>query len=435
MNKSIKTIFLITLTLGLSLFTFAESDGKKVAMVRLKRGSAQAKLHGDATELKKGEWLLEGSTIKTGPKSFVKLSFIDKSSMNIGPNSEIIIEKFGNKEAGVINVLSGKIRSQVTKNYLEMDKDKSKLFVKSQSAVMGIRGTDFMFTTSKATGATTAVLFEGSVVFNKLNEGESTRDLESIVNRGRRIKPGQFSVVSRTMRRATVPSKMSSKQFFRLEKNKNFAADTSGESTTKASGKSVVPPGLSGSTVKSESIKLPNEITQKQDAVNLETTKGFNRGDDIKPADGSLVHIESGTVIPMGAESSFDSNTSEWSSSTNGSVAMDGEYLPPARHEITDQGDLFRIDPATGVPTKVDTDILPVDSSPKFDSLPVKPVNDGEPLPGNPELPDGPDQLPPPPTPEDCSTCNQPGSVYSPSGTAPVPVRIKGRTKVNGVFQ
>src|SRR5690606_40301890 len=48
------------------------------------------------------------------------------------------------RSAGVINVLSGKIRSKVTKNYLDMDQDKSKLFVKSKSAVMGIRGTDFI---------------------------------------------------------------------------------------------------------------------------------------------------------------------------------------------------------------------------------------------------------------------------------------------------
>ena len=149
------TFFLIT-CLG------AGKGGKNAAIVKMLRG--QATVSGAAGEkpLKRGMWIREGEVVKTGKRSFVRLSFVDKSTMNVGPGSEMKIEKFSKKEAGIVNVISGKIRSKVTKDYLNMDKDKSKLFVKSKSAVMGIRGTDFIFSAHKETGATTAVLFEGS---------------------------------------------------------------------------------------------------------------------------------------------------------------------------------------------------------------------------------------------------------------------------------
>lgn len=377
-----KNILFSMIILSLSLFSFAANESKKVAMVRLKRGSAEGVFGGKSSTIDKGEWIKEGTVIKTGSKSFVKLSFIDKSSMNIGPNSEVVIEKFNNKEAGVINVLSGKIRSQVTKNYLNMDKDKSKLFVKSKSAVMGIRGTDFMFATSKATGATTAVLFEGSVVFNKMNEKDRGRDLESIVNEGRRINPGQFSVARRDMKRATVPSKMSSKQFYRLEKNNNFESEGADRKVANEVTKSIVPKGLSGDVVKGENKGLLQDVkvevnSNSQSKIDLQSTKGFVKGSEVKPTDGSFVHIESGTVIPMGGDSYFDETTNEWSSNTNGAVDASGEYVPPVEHKITDQGDLIKIDPTTGEKVHISTKIAPVDSLSEFGKL-GKETSEGE---------------------------------------------------------
>ena len=164
-----KYLFLFIFLFTASVFS-SQNAGKKVALVKIVKGSATfLSLSGDKDYIRKGMWLTEGTIVKTEPRSFVKLSFIDKSSMNIGPKSELKIEKFSKDEAGVINILTGKIRSKVTKDYLQMNKDKSKLFIKSKSAVMGIRGTDFLFSTNKVTGATTAVLFEGKVVFNKIN--------------------------------------------------------------------------------------------------------------------------------------------------------------------------------------------------------------------------------------------------------------------------
>ncbi|MCO4754835.1 MAG: FecR domain-containing protein [Bacteriovoracaceae bacterium] len=370
-----KLFLMLTFTLVFNQYSFAE--GKNVAIVKMVRGKAHAVIDGQQEQvIKKGEWIQEGFTVKTQKGSFVRLSFIDKSTMNVGPSSQMKIEKFSKKEAGVINVLSGKIRSQVTKDYLQMNDEKSKLFVKSKSAVMGIRGTDFIFSANPKTGTTTAVLFEGSVVFNKINPGEKVRDLESVVNRGHRIRPGQFSVTRPDMVRPTVPAKMSSSQFRALEKNKNFAANTSDKSKSEKK-RSIVPPGLTGRTVASEDegvkeafSKTVGAAAPKSDTqTDISETKGYARGNDVKPVDGSLVHIDSGTIIPLGVDSKFDPNTKEWVSPSF-DVDAKGEIVAPKGFELNDDGKLLKLD-ANGRAKEVILEIKPLDQAPVLEELPV----------------------------------------------------------------
>ena len=367
------------LTITISLLVFAETDTKKVAVVKMLRGQVQViGLDGVEKKLAKGDWVNEGSIIKTQERSFCKITFIDKSSMNIGPKSEMKIEKFSKSEAGVINVISGKIRSKVTKDYLKMDKDKSKVFVKTKSAVMGVRGTEYMFATNAKTGATTAVLFEGEVVFNRLEAGVDNSDLEAIVSNGRKIKPGQYSVVSNTYERPTVPAKMNKLQFKAL--NNNTSLDLSTTTTTTKVTKSVVPPGLSGGIVSGNAdglnqnlptASLRGEGGKKINSEQFEKSKGYVDGVDIRPADGTIVHIESGTIISPGSDSKYDKNTGEWVSSSIGSVDKVGGYVPPEGFTMTEDGELLKVDKESGQTQKVILEVKPVDQLPPLDRLPV----------------------------------------------------------------
>jgi hypothetical protein len=389
MNKLIVSFFII-----FSLLAFAGSKGSKVAVVKMKRGNVEVIMpDGSMKKVKKGDWIEEGSVIKTAPRSFCKLSFIDKSSMNVGPKSEMKIEKFDKKDAGVINVISGKIRSQVTKDYLDMDKGKSKLFIKSKSAVMGIRGTDFMFAANKRTGATTAVLFEGSVVFNKINKGDNLRNLESIVNKGRRINPGQFSVVNNNFRKPTVPAKMSTGQLKALNKNKNFADRAPVNPEKMKIKKSIVPPGLTGDVVASDGAGLKSDLKKvarvkvkeranKIDKKQMQQTKGFIQGQDVKPADGAIVHVDSGTIIPLGSDSKFDNNTQEWVSSSVGGVDVAGNYIPPEGFKMTEDGQMLKLDQNTGKTMEVVLEVKPVDQLPPMDKMQVIEFNPQQPIEG-----------------------------------------------------
>lgn len=334
-----QVFFFILLTVFSQL---AMAQGQKVAVVKIMRGTVEVLTMGKTTALKVDKWVNEGDIVKTSDKSFVRLVFVDKSLMNIGPNSEMKIEKFSDKDAGVINLIKGQIRSQVTKDYLQIkDKNASKLFIKSNNAVMGIRGTDFMITTNEKT--TSTILFEGEVVFNKSETNNVTdpRQLEDIVDRGVKLHPGEFSVVDQNQVAPTIPSKLNVHQLEKLEKNVTFTHRNPGSSENEEGKKSVVPAGLNGQLVSNESSSLKAVVVQAP-AGESSNPNGFVDGDKVKPANGSFIHLESGVIIPPGADSVLDPNTNSFIAGPEaGQVADDGSFVPPKNIEITSDGKIL----------------------------------------------------------------------------------------------
>ncbi len=322
--------------------------GSKVAIAKLLRGQVEVMSTGKNTRLKLDDWVEEGSIIKTADKSFVKLVFTDKSQMNLGPSSEMRIEKFNGKEAGVIDIVKGKVRSQVTKDYLQMDDtSKSKLFIKSNNAAMGVRGTDFLVSTN---GNNTAViLFEGEVVFNNLPEGQnfSNNDLDEIVDRGVPVRPGEFSVVESDRPWPTVPAVLNPMQREALESNETFNSGRTPNSSPAVETKSIVPDGLSGQNVSNKSETLMNKVQEvstlpRENGTISLNPEGLVSGDMVRPANGSFLHLDSGVVIPPAANSVYDPNTKSFiSGSGNGSVDADGDFIPPANVTITSDGKLM----------------------------------------------------------------------------------------------
>ena len=373
---------LITLIL-VTLFAQMAFAGPKVAMVKLVRGDVDVLTLGKTTPLKVDEWVENGSVIKTHEKSFVKLIFVDKSQMNVGPNSEMKIESFSGKDSGVIDLVKGKIRSQVTKDYLQINKDKSKLFIKTQNAVMGVRGTDFMISTNGTN--TSTVLFEGEIVFNKLEQRGriSSDNLERIVDQGIRIYPGEFSVMEVNRPMPTVPALLNVQQREQLEKNQNFDTDRTPSNAQAEPAKSVVPAGLNGQQVSNDAGTLKDQVAQiapaaepgKQSASSA-NPDGFVKGNLVKPANGSFVHIESGVIIPPGPGSLLDSNTNTYIPGQDaGKVAVNGDYIPPENVEITNDGKILisKIGPS-GRPEVEE-------AKPRVPSSPIQPDSD-IPLPG-----------------------------------------------------
>jgi hypothetical protein len=318
-------------------------EAKKVAVVKLLKGEADILTLGKTTRLKIEDWVEEGGVVKTGEKSFVRLIFIDKSQMNVGPNSEIKIESFTGKDSGVIDLVKGKIRSQVSKDYLQMqEKDKSKLFIKTPNAVMGVRGTDFMISTNGKN--TSAVLFEGEIAFNRLDGkiGNSEK-LEDVVNKGVRLFPGEFSVVDQSRSMPTVPAILNVQQRENLEKNENFESDRApSNASADYASKGVIPEGLNGEIVANNSDVIMGEVGQTEKTESAKNPNGFVDGDKIKPANGSVLHVDSGLIIPPGPDSVFDPNTSSFIPGPSiGAVSGDGNYMPPANVEITNDGTIL----------------------------------------------------------------------------------------------
>ncbi|MFY7992891.1 MAG: FecR family protein [Bacteriovoracaceae bacterium] len=334
----------------LMAFSFSAFAGKKVAVVKMLRGEVNVLTLGKTSKLNVNDQVEDGSVIKTGEKSFAKIVFTDQSQMNIGPVSEMKIEKFSGDDSGVIDLVKGKIRSQVTKDYLQMkDKDKSKLFIKTPNAVMGVRGTDFMISTNGQNTAT--VLFEGEIVFNKLDnkQGLTSDRLEAIVDAGVRMQPGEFSVVERARPEPTIPSVLNVQQLEVLEKNQNFESDRAPQAAVEEVPQtSVVPGGLSGQAVSNNPDALKQEIAQVGAATDgaksasTSNAEGYVQGDKVKPANGSFVHVESGIIIPPGPGAVLDKNTNTYIPNPEmGKVGNDGSYLPPKNVEITNDGKIL----------------------------------------------------------------------------------------------
>lgn len=169
MKKNVFLFIIVTLFYSLTQ-VFAEDE---IATVIILRGDIKAK-EKDSNAIiavSKGMNLKEGTVLQSGAKSFVKLLFIDKSEMSLGPESQMVINSFPKDQAGILTLVKGQLRSKVTKDYMDMsDKDKSKLFIKTQSAAMGVRGTDFQVNYDKTTSATTLVTFSGIVAMTHISE-------------------------------------------------------------------------------------------------------------------------------------------------------------------------------------------------------------------------------------------------------------------------
>ncbi len=298
--------------------------------------------------LKKGSWVNEGFIVKTESKSFVKFLFIDKSQMNLGPKSEMAISKFPKKEAGIITLMKGSLRSKVTKNYLDnKDKDKSKLFIKTKTAAMGVRGTDFMVTYNPVNENTALVTFSGAVAMAQLSDAirnvqVSQSALEKVVSSDKAVivTKGQFSGVSPgTTSRATTPVKINPGQLESMKSNDGSkeapdqaAADTKGP---KKKFRSVIPPGVDAKGF-SNKAKVADQVEKvigksATSAVVEKVDKEKAIGAANNPPPEGSVNAATGEIAPP-AGGYIDLATAQYIAPPPGSVfdSATGTYIPPA---------------------------------------------------------------------------------------------------------
>jgi len=312
----------------------ANSKSNVSGRVVLLRGKVYVKNNSTVTKLKKGNEIQEGSVIKTLKKSFIKVIFIDKSTVNIGPNSTLKIESFKTKKPGILNLIKGQIRSKVTKNYMDMSKGKSKLFIKTKSAAMGVRGTDFNVSYNPSNNNTSLITFSGAVAMARLDSSSSNRHLSHRMlekrvssNTAVMVKRGEFSHVSSKSETASKPIKISPKQIKALKRN-NLSNMDKKEKKHHKTVRNLVPKGLEDSkefitssatetileknTSKKEREKVEKKIlkikaTETAAFTNNHESNVVSSSDNVRKA-GGVVDIATGTYIAPPAGSTFDAN-------------------------------------------------------------------------------------------------------------------------------
>lgn len=318
----------ILLTLLISLSSVAFAGAGDVAKAIVVRGKAMAQNpDGKVVELKQGMWFKEGTQVKTADKSFVKLLFIDKSQMNLGPNSQMKIDKFPENDPGIVTLVKGQLRSKVSKNYMEMDKkDKSKLFIKTKTAAMGVRGTDFQVDYNPTNNFTSLVTFEGAVAMASLTSFGKSADLfdqsrlERIVSSDQAVTVtrGQFSGSSPETGSATIPVKINPMQLENMEKNQSGSAEEPSESSASTKPvKSIVPPGVNGQKFSNKS-KVDSQVakTSGQAVVTKATAAANTVANGFAPtkvtntaAAGAVVDVTTGNLLLPPKNAPIDTNT------------------------------------------------------------------------------------------------------------------------------
>jgi hypothetical protein len=280
----------------------------------------------NAHRIKLGEKLEEDSSILTGANSFVRIEFSDKSTVSLGPQSKFVIIESKEKEQTVLGLFKGKIRSEVTK------KSQNKFFIKTPSAAVGVRGTDFHVVYNPENKVTTTLTYKGDVEMLKVKKNLqlSSKDIGKTKSKDQgkalkkyfkkmkretsRVLEGQVASVVTVLKRPTMPVKLNVVQANVLYANKDMVEKV--ESKKDAIGV--------------EKMKMDNVIVKakKQRAP----AEGFfdEKTEEFAPRNGGMVDMETGLYIPPKNNSSLDKKSQMFMASNIGDVdKKTGEYINP----------------------------------------------------------------------------------------------------------
>ena len=184
------------------------------------KGDVEAEYVGKTVKLKKGDNVKVGTVITTKKGSFVKILFRDKASIVVAPNSVAKIESYKRGQPGLINLIKGQIRAKVQKNLLGKQ-GKVKFMVKTPTAAMGVRGTEFQVNYYDKTKRTALVTISGEVMMIKVPKHiKNVRRLRKWLSKKTAVsvKKGEYSTVTPGKPGAEKPTKIDPVQLNKLQR-------------------------------------------------------------------------------------------------------------------------------------------------------------------------------------------------------------------------
>ena len=170
------------------------------------------------TKLNVNNELHIGDYVTTKEKSFVKIIDDHGGKISLGPNSSIILTREKSQTTSSLTLIKGQIRASFEKK----ENNLYKFFIKTKSASLGIRGTDFHFIYNPENNISTVLTYEGKVEFA---ENFTNRPMEiSEFEKQDKIKipKGYISGVFYNESKATPPIKISPLQFALLDSNQEL---------------------------------------------------------------------------------------------------------------------------------------------------------------------------------------------------------------------
>ncbi len=160
-----------------------------------------------------------GSTLKTYKSSFVKIKTPKNHMLVIGPSSELTIKSHSEiDKRTLLDVIKGQIRMKSEGPKTE----KAKFFIKTKTASMGVRGTDFHVIYNSINKITSTISYSGDVEMRKIHpQIDYVDEIDTFLNSNHTIKipKGTFSGSYIGYEKLGDPTKISPDQFKALENN------------------------------------------------------------------------------------------------------------------------------------------------------------------------------------------------------------------------
>jgi len=346
------------LLISLLFFSINISSSKAKAYV-----AKVVKLRGTVSQLepgskisrlvKIGDKLREDSSILTGSRSFARIQFNDNSILNVGPRSKVAILESKKDGTSFIHLLKGSVRSRVIK--AKSRDAKHKYYLKTRSAAMGVRGTDFQVVYNPENNVSSLLTYQGEVAMAKVEEDAAAElkrlkkirrkqlkerkvdtdasgkvdviesqpkyDLEGrmdqalATNEAVVVKPGQYSGTVNSIKRASLPVKVSPVQLNALYKN-----DEMNEKVKR-------------SEVKQKSLTPSSDSFQIQSAEQDAPAEGIFKKEtgEFAPRSGGVLDLNTGLYIPPENEAVYDAKLKVYVPKDNaGQIDSEtGQYLAP----------------------------------------------------------------------------------------------------------
>lgn len=124
-----------------AIFLCSTTFAQEIATVVLIKGEA----YNGANLLKNGDRVASGSSITTRDKSFVRIKFDDQVAIQAGANTEFKVNRNDKKDNTLLELVRGEVLSRVQPKAVFHER----FTVKTQNAVMGVRGTTLFTHTQK----------------------------------------------------------------------------------------------------------------------------------------------------------------------------------------------------------------------------------------------------------------------------------------------
>lgn len=166
------------------------------AQIALLKGKAYFKApRKKAVFLKQGQLIKGNGLIKTGKKSYLKLILSGEGVLNIGANTSMAISHVNPEKPKLIELLHGKLRGYMNPKSSPKKGYTNKLIIKTRSAALGVRGTDFVVVYNNKNHITSNITLKGIVKLYKLPDEEIYDSLrEEFDEGGKRIEYNQDAI-------------------------------------------------------------------------------------------------------------------------------------------------------------------------------------------------------------------------------------------------